>query len=342
MRVAAITLVTALHEVDADRVAARITTGHRMHVDGSAFAAARAVAERADHLDRVCGPDADHGLVVTLQPGSDARAVGMLLANAARSEAGDDRVLRHVVGVLRADDVAHLLWSDVDDAFVAADRVASLVEYATVIALDRLAPLPLRRRRALVALLHRLAPQAVIVALPALRTARDLPASNGGAARVLASGAGWMRALSTGADTGRDARDDLVAMRYREPLPFHPGRLATVIERDLAAGSSGRVLRSKGFFRLASRPDHVGSWSSFGAMLALDPTANPSWDPDAPIGQALWFVGERLDVHAIERALDGALLTPSELLAGPDLWRGWADPFPVWPAVDPASEHRHE
>lgn len=342
MRVAAITLVTALHEVDADRVAARITTGHRMHVDGSAFAAARAVAERADHLDRVCGPDADHGLVVTLQPGSDARAVGMLLANAARSETGDDRVLRHVVGVLRADDVAHLLWSDVDDAFVAADRVASLVEYATVIALDRLAPLPLRRRRALVALLHRLAPQAVIVALPALRTARDLPASNGGAARVLASGAGWMRALSSGADAGRDARDDLVAMRYREPLPFHPGRLATVIERDLAAGSSGRVLRSKGFFRLASRPDHVGSWSSFGAMLALDPTANPSWDADAPIGQALWFVGERLDVHAIERALDGALLTPSELLAGPDLWRGWADPFPVWPAVDPASEHRHE
>lgn len=342
MRVAAITLVTALHEVDADRVAARIATGHRMHVDGSALAAARAVAERADHLDRVCGPDADHGLVVTLQPGSDARAVGMLLANAARSEAGDDRVLRHVVGVLRADDVAHLLWSDVDDAFVAADRVASLIEYATVIALDRLAPLPLRRRRALVALLHRLAPQAVIVALPALRTARDLPASNGGAARVLASGAGWMRALSSGADAGRDAHDDLVAMRYREPLPFHPGRLATVIERDLAAGSSGRVLRSKGFFRLASRPDHVGSWSSFGAMLALDPTANPSWDADAPIGQALWFVGERLDVHAIERVLDGALLTPPELLAGPDLWRGWADPFPVWPAVDPASEHRHE
>jgi G3E family GTPase len=342
MRVAAITLVTALHEVDADRVAARIATGHRMHVDGSAFAAARAVAERADHLDRVCGPDADHGLVVTLQPDSDARAVGMLLANAARSETGDDRVLRHVVGVLRADDVTHLLWSDVDDAFVAADRVASLVEYATVIALDRLAPLPLRRRRALVALLHRLAPQAVIVALPALRTARDLPASNGAAARVLASGAGWMRALSSGADTGRDARDDLVAMRYREPLPFHPGRLASVIAEDLSAGVNGRVLRSRGFFRLASRPDHVGSWSSFGAMLALDPTANPSWDADAPIGQALWFVGERLDVHAIERALDGALLTPPELLAGPDLWRGWADPFPVWPAVDPASEHRHE
>lgn len=342
MRAAAITLVTALHEVDADRVAARITTGHRMHVDGSAFAAARAVAERADHLDRACSPDADHGLVVTLQPGSDARAVGMMLANAARSETGDDRVLRHVVGVLRADDVAHLLWSDVDDAFVSADRVASLVEYATVIVLERLAPLSLRSRRTLVALLHRLAPQAVIVGLTALRTARDLPASNGGAARVLASGAGWMRALSSGADAGRDTRDDLVALRYREPLPFHPGRLAAVIERDLAAGASGRVLRSKGFFRLASRPDHVGSWSSFGAMLALDPTANPSWDADAPIGQALWFVGERLDIRAIERALDGALLTPAELLAGPDLWRGWADPFPVWPAVDPASEHRHD
>jgi len=335
MRPAAITLVSALHDVDADRIAARVATGHRMHVRGSAFAAARAVAERADQLDRVCGPDADHGLVVTLPPGADTRAVGMMLANAARSETGDDRILRHVIGVLRADDVAHLLWSDVDDAFVAADRVASLVEYATVIVLDRVEPLPLARRRALLALLHRLAPQAVVMAASALRDATDLPASNGGAARVLATGAGWMRALSGSA--GRDPRDGMVALRYREPLPFHPGRLASVIEHDLAAGTNGRVLRSKGFFRLASRPDHVGAWSSLGAMLALDPTANPSWDEDAPVGQALWFVGERLDVHAIERALDGALLTAPELLAGPDLWRSWADPFPVWPALD-----RHE
>ncbi|WIE64087.1 GTP-binding protein [Curtobacterium sp. MCLR17_036] len=337
-----ITLVTALHQEDADRVAARISSGHRMHVAERALAAARAIADRTDQLDLVCGPSAEHGLVVTLHPGTDARAVGMLLANAARAETGDDRVLRHVVGVLRADDLAHLLWSDVDDAFVEADRVAALVEYATVIALDRVGPLSGVRRRALVALLHRLAPQAVIVALPTIRSAADLPASNGGAARVLATGAGWMRALSSGADTGREVRDDLVSMRYREPLPFHPGRLAAVIEQDLAAGVNGRVLRSKGFFRLASRPDHVGSWSSVGAMLALDPTANPSWDADAPVGQALWFVGERLDVRAIERALDGALLTPDELLAGPDVWRGWADPFPVWPAVDPASEHRHD
>ncbi|WP_413601347.1 GTP-binding protein [Curtobacterium sp. Curtsp57] len=346
MRPAVITLVSALHEVDADRVAARLTTpsgatgrqrGHRMHVTGSAFAAARAIAARTDQLDRVCGPDAEHDLVVTLAPGADTRAVGMLLANAARSEHGDDRVLRHAVAVLRADDVAHLLWSDVDDAFVAADRVAALVEYSTVIALDRFAGLTGRRRRALVALLHRMAPHAVIVALDRVRSAADLPASNGGAARLLATGAGWMRALSSGADLGRGTRDDLVTLRYREPLPFHPGRLATVIEDDLAAGVNGRVLRSRGFFRLASRPDHVGSWASFGAMLALDPTANPSWDEDAPIGQAIWFVGERLDVPGIERALDGALLTPDELLAGPDLWRTWADPFPAWPALD----HEH-
>lgn len=343
MRSAAITLVAALHRSDADRVAARISSGHRMHAEGSAIAAARAIAERTEHLDQVCGPTADHGLVVTLQPGSDVRAVGMMLANTARSETGDDRVLRHVVCALRADDVAHLLWSDVDDAFVAADRIASLVEYSTVIALDRIEPLSGRRRRALVSLLHRLAPRAVVIALPTIRSAGDLPASNGSAARVLAMGAGWMRALSTGTDTGRAIGDGLVSMRYREPLPFHPGRLASVIERDLSAGANGRVLRSKGFFRLASRPDHVGSWSSFGAMLSLDPSANPSWDADAPIGQALWFVGERLDVPAIEQALDGALLSPAELLAGPAVWRGWTDPFPIWPSVDPStSEHHHD
>ena len=67
------------------------------------------------------------------------------------------------------------------------------------------------------------------------------------------------------------------------------------------------MLRSRDFFRLASQPDHVGSWSS---------------------------VGEGLDVDRLTRGLDEALITPSELLAGRDLWRSWADPFLVWPALD--------
>lgn len=279
-----ITLVSALHDADAARVASRLSDGHRMHAAGSALAAARAVADRADHLAEVCGPDARHSLVVTLPAWGDARAVAMMLANAARAETGDDRVIDHVVSVLRAGDVEHLLWSGVDDAFVAAERLAALVEYATVIVLQGTERLPV--------------------------------------------------ALSTDHDLRFRHADGLTAFRYRDPLPFHPARLADVVEHDLVAGPQGRVLRSRGFFRLASRPDHVGSWSSVGAMLALDPTANPSWDEDAPIGQALWFVGEGLDVDRLSRALDGALITPSELLAGPDLWRSWADPFPVWPALD--------
>lgn len=335
MPVAPITLVSALHDVDAARIAARLSDGHRLHAAGSALDAARTIADRAERLADACGPDAHHSLVVTLPVGGDARAVGMMLANAARAETGDDRVLRHVVSVLRADEVDHLLWSGVDDAFVEGERLAALLEYATVIVLDRVDRLRPARRRALVALVHRCAPQAVVLADARVRGADDLPASNGGAARVLAGGAGWMRALSAVEDDARPRTlDGLVSLRYREPLPFHPARLADVVEHDLAAGPNGRVLRSRGFFRLASRPDHVGSWSSVGAMLALDPTANPSWDEDAPVGQALWFVGEDLDVDRITRALDGALITPPELLAGPDLWRSWADPFPVWPALD--------
>ncbi|PYY37389.1 hypothetical protein [Curtobacterium sp. MCPF17_046] len=132
-----ITLVSALHDVDAARIAARLSDGHRLHAAGSAMAATRAVADRAGRLADVCGPGARHALVVTLPVGGDARAVGMMLANAARAETGDDRVLRHVVSVLRADEVEHLFWSGADDAFVAGERLAALVEYATVIVLDR-------------------------------------------------------------------------------------------------------------------------------------------------------------------------------------------------------------
>ncbi len=41
---------------------------------------------------------------------------------------------------------------------------------------------------------------------------------------------------------------------FRSDLPFHPGRLWAFVTEGLDSGTFGRVLRSKGFFWLASRP----------------------------------------------------------------------------------------
>jgi hypothetical protein len=71
-------------------------------------------------------------------------------------------------------------------------------------------------------------------------------------------------------------------------------------------------------------------------VLRLDPTAMASWDPESPAGQEIAFTGERLDGSLLDEILGACLLEPDELVAGPDAWRGYADPFPAWD-----TEHRH-
>jgi hypothetical protein len=81
----------------------------------------------------------------------------------------------------------------------------------------------------------------------------------------------------------------------------------------------------------------VGSWSSAGELLSLDPTSMPSWHASAPLGQELVFFGEGMRVERLIGLLDEALLDPGELLAGPELWQRLPDPFPSWDA----GRHHH-
>jgi G3E family GTPase len=150
------------------------------------------------------------------------------------------------------------------------------------------------------------------------------------------------------------------SVRYQARRPFHPERLEACF-RSLFRG----VLRSKGFFWLASRMSHVGSWSQAGPMLnvscggrwwAAVPKAQwPTSDEDlaqirgqfaGPYGdrrQDLVFIGTRIDEAALRCALDGALLTDSELQGGERSWRSFPDPFPVWddaqPQAAPSAAH---
>ena len=68
-----------------------------------------------------------------------------------------------------------------------------------------------------------------------------------------------------------------------------------------------------------------------GALLSLDPSVLRAFEADAPLGQELVFSGTDLRVDVLEEVLASCLLTPAELLAGPEAWRTGADPFPRWP-----------
>jgi hypothetical protein len=118
------------------------------------------------------------------------------------------------------------------------------------------------------------------------------------------------------------------------------------------------VLRSKGFFWLATRHDWAGSWSQAGpacrtegAGLWWAAAPKNQW-PDAeaevrdimadwrkPWGdrrQELVIIGQSLDRPRLTDLLDACLLTDAEMQLGPTGWLAtFKDPFVEWHAPTP-------
>ncbi len=137
---------------------------------------------------------------------------------------------------------------------------------------------------------------------------------------------------------------------YRSNKPFHPQRLQALFAEPTAQLPG--VIRFKGYFWLASRPNWVASVSGAGLMANVEPVgqwwaAAPKsrWPEDAeiratimanwqePYGdrkQELVFIGQNLDQAAITARLDACLLNFTETRKGMAGWRDLPDPFPNW------------
>lgn len=134
---------------------------------------------------------------------------------------------------------------------------------------------------------------------------------------------------------------------YRSRRPFHPQRFYKMISREWPG-----VIRSKGFFWLASRFDQAGYWSQAGAVCRHQPAgiwwaAAPDelWPTDResllkikaifqkPYGdrrQEIVLIGTELDREALTARFDACLLTEAEMKLGLIGWANLPDPFPSW------------
>ena len=134
---------------------------------------------------------------------------------------------------------------------------------------------------------------------------------------------------------------------YREKRPFHPARFQRFVQ-----SSWHGVVRAKGFFWLASRPDYVGEVAQAGPQVKTQgigkwwmavPKANwpedPSWLEmmasrwDKKYGdrtQEIVFIGIDYDEAELRRQLDACLLTDEEINQGEPSWTTLPDPFPRW------------
>ncbi|MET7698579.1 GTP-binding protein [Streptomyces sp. NPDC005485] len=136
---------------------------------------------------------------------------------------------------------------------------------------------------------------------------------------------GWVAELN-GDHVPETEEYGISSLVLRDPRPFHPGRLWQLLTGPLGDGAYGRVLRSKGFFTLASRPDTTGLWSQAGSVARFEPVAAHGDDPVR--GQELVFIGTDLRRQSLRLALSQCLLTEAERSSG----TAYDDPFPEWAA----------
>ncbi|XUW88451.1 GTP-binding protein [Burkholderia sp. M6-3] len=151
---------------------------------------------------------------------------------------------------------------------------------------------------------------------------------------------------------------------YRARRPFHPERLWALLHEEWKG-----VLRSKGFFWLATRNDIAGSLSQAGGACrhgpagmwwaAQDRSEWPEADDelaaeiaadwygapdDLSIGdrrQELVMIGVGIDPALWSAKFDACLLTDAEYALGPQGWQQFADPFPAWDFDEDDHDHHH-
>ncbi|MGW5347354.1 GTP-binding protein [Streptomyces sp. HUAS TT3] len=222
-----------------------------------------------------------------------------------------------------------------DDERTLSDLLVDQVEFADVIVLNKLDLVKPDQAARLRAALTRLNPAARLV--PAVRGHVALE-------QVLGTGLfdvekaqqapGWVQELN-GDHIPETEEYGVSSVVFRAGTAFHPGRLWTFVTKGLDSGTFGRILRSKGFFWLASRPQVTGLWSQAGAVARFEPSGTRG--PGTAQGQELVFIGTGLRHAALLAALDACLLAPDE--AAPD-----GDEFPAWGTYgndDACDVHEH-
>ncbi|WP_024616880.1 zinc metallochaperone GTPase ZigA [Pseudomonas kilonensis] len=236
-----------------------------------------------------------------------------------------------------------------DDERSITDLLIEQIEFADVILISKIDLISQHEREELTAILQRLNAQAQI--LPMVMGQVPL-------GRILDTGLfdferaaqapGWLQELR-GEHVPETEEYGIASTAYRARRPFHPERFFSFIDRPWP---NGKLLRSKGVFWLASKPEEAGSWSQAGGLMRHGFAGRwwrfvpkNQWPQDeestaaimknwlAATGdcrQELVFIGQDVDFSQLTAELDACLLTDAEMALGVESWRLLPDPFGPW------------
>ena len=229
------------------------------------------------------------------------------------------------------------------------DLLIEQVEFADVILISKIDLISSDERQELIAILQRLNAQAEIIpmVMGAVALNKILDTGRFDFERA-AQAPGWLQELR-GEHVPETEEYGIASSAYRARRPFHPQRFFDFIERPW---TNGKLLRSKGFFWLASKFQEAGSWSQAGGLMRYgfagrwwrfvprdqwpqEPQAKAEilqkWLPDtADCRQELVFIGQHIDFSLLADELDACLLTDAEMALGEAGWKLLNDPFGDW------------
>jgi G3E family GTPase len=159
--------------------------------------------------------------------------------------------------------------------------------------------------------------------------------------------AGWLKELQ-GEHTPETEEYGISSFVFKARRPFHPRRLMDFLNSDHMKG----LLRSKGFFWLASRHNFGINWSFAGRIARVSPAGKwlaalpkDQWshtvdvadyvekywqEPYGDRRQEVVFIGMNMHQDTILKQLNDALLTDAELQQGTFAWAKFSDSFPRW------------
>lgn len=159
---------------------------------------------------------------------------------------------------------------------------------------------------------------------------------------------GWLKEIR-GEKIPETEEYGIGSFNYVARKPFNPEKFYQFLHNT---EQFGKLIRSKGYFWLASRPQFCGQWSQAGGIAhygfagmfwksipekdwptdqeSLDDIQKQWVEPFGDMRQELVFIGQNLDQKRMTTALDECLLTEEELLKGKHFWATLNDPFPQW------------
>lgn len=159
---------------------------------------------------------------------------------------------------------------------------------------------------------------------------------------------GWLKEMR-GEHIPETEEYGINSFAYVARRPFHPNKFFQFLHDT---DKHGKLLRSKGYFWLASRPQFAGQWSQAGGIAhygfagmfwkavpeknwptdkaSLDAIKKQWVEPFGDMRQELVFIGQGIDKEKITENLNQCLLNDEELFKGKDYWAKLSDPFPEW------------